>query len=87
VSVCVFTSRSKEHHISRRVLLVIDRSNVVGSWVVRVEELESDVSFLNFFSERFFLHKGPLFLHKNILFIRVDRRVIGVEEFESDVSF
>ncbi len=45
VSVCVFASRSKEHHISRRVLLVIDRWNLVGSWVSRVEELESDVSF------------------------------------------
>ncbi len=67
VSVCVFTSRSKEHHISRRVLLVIDRSNLVGSWVVRVEELEFDVIFLNFFSDRFFYTKEHFFT-KNFFF-------------------
>jgi hypothetical protein len=33
-----------------------------------------------------FFHKGSLFYEKKI-FIRVDRKVIGVEELESDVSF
>jgi len=65
--VCVFASRSKEHHISRRVLLVIDRWNLVGSWVIRVEELESDVSFLNFFSDQFFYTKDHFFT-KNFFF-------------------
>jgi hypothetical protein len=54
--------------------------------VIRVEELESDVSFLKFFFGSSFLHKGPLF-YKRIFFIRVDRRVIRVEKLESDVSF
>ena len=67
--------------------MTIDAGNLVGSWVIGVEELESGVSFLKFFSDQFFLHKGPLFLHKNIFLIRVDRRVIGVGELESDVSF
>ncbi len=66
--VCVFASRSKEHHISRRVLLVIDRWNLVGSWVIRVEKLESDVSFLNFLFGSIFLHKGTLFYKKTFFY-------------------
>ncbi len=62
--VCVFASRSKEHHISRRVLLGIDRSNLLGSRVVRVEELESDVSFQKFSWERFFYTKDHFFYNK-----------------------
>jgi hypothetical protein len=30
---------------------------------------------------------GSIFFTKNFFFIRVDRRVIGVEELESDVNF
>ena len=44
-----------------------------------MEELESDVSFFKFFSDPFF--------YKKIVFIRIDERVIEVNEFESYVSF
>ncbi len=54
--------------------------------VIEVEELESGVSFLKFFSDRFFYTKNHFF-YKKIFFIRVDRRVIGVEEFKSDFCF
>ena len=54
--------------------------------VIEIEELESDVSFLNFFPIDFFTQRNTFFTKKNF-FIRVDRRVIGVEELESDVSF
>jgi hypothetical protein len=53
---------------------------MVDRRVIRVEELESDVSFLKFFSR-------SIFLQRTLFFIRVDRRVIRVEELESDVSF
>jgi hypothetical protein len=45
-----------------------------------------DQIFKNFFGS-IFLYKGSLFLQKNVFFIRVHRRVIGVEELESAVSF
>ncbi len=54
--------------------------------VTGVGELESDVSFLKFFSDQLFYTKDHFFT-KKFFFIRVDRRVIGVEELESGVSF
>ncbi len=42
--------------------------------------------FIKFFSDQFFTQRITLFIEK-IFLIRVDRRVIGVEELESDVSF
>jgi hypothetical protein len=50
--------------------------------VIGVEELESNVSF----KKSIFLYKEHFF-SKNNIFIRVDRRVIGAKELESDVSF
>ncbi len=49
-------------------------------------ELESGVSFSKFFSGQFFYTKDHFFYQK-FFFIRVDRRVIEVEELESGVSF
>ncbi len=54
--------------------------------VIGVDELESGVSFLKFFSGHFFTQRMT-FLTKKFFFIRVHRRVIGVEELESGVSF
>jgi hypothetical protein len=53
--------------------------------VFEVKELESVVSFSNFFLFQF-LRQKTRFLQKKI-FIRVDRRVFGVEESESGATF
>ncbi len=45
--------------------IVISISAQVERGVIGVEELESDIGFLNFFSDNVLLHKGHLFLQKN----------------------
>jgi hypothetical protein len=52
--------------------------------VARSSNLRSD--FLNFFRIDFFTQRIAFFTKKNFS-IKVDRRVIGVEELESGVSF
>jgi hypothetical protein len=52
--------------------------------MTRSSNLRSD--FLNFFRIDFFTQRITFFA-KKIVFIRVDRRVIGVEELESAVRF
>jgi hypothetical protein len=41
--VCLFAMGSKEHHISRWLLLVMDGWNLVGPWVIGVGEREFGV--------------------------------------------
>ncbi len=50
-------------------------------------ESEPDVNFLNFFRIDFFRQRSTFFFIKGDFFIRIDRRVTGVEKSESDVNF
>jgi hypothetical protein len=71
---------AKDYFLENFFFIRVDRR------VIGVEELESDVSFLKFFSNQFFYTKNN-FCTKKFFFVRIERRVIGVEGFKSGFCF
>jgi hypothetical protein len=85
LSVCLFASGSKEHHISRWLSLAMNDWNLVEPWVIGYGESESGIGFSKF---RIGFFPSMVVPTDEIpIFHKVWSKVIGYEESESGVGF
>ena len=85
LSVCLFASGSKEHHISKWLSLAMNDWNLVGPWLIGYGESESGVGFSKFWIGFFSSMVVPT--DEIPIFHKVWSKVIGYGESESVVRF